>query len=162
MRAYLPSTLPRLRTAVEAGEVGPPPLIGTAVTPALREWYPARDLEELGYVALTAAARASLGLLAADPAAPRRRVVVVADIADPAVLPTPGEPGAVTIAAAVPLATVAAVHVDDVAARAVVAAAVGAFEAAAGGDPDAQFVVDEAQAHELLWYAGAEIGDLPE
>lgn len=66
MRVYLPSTLPLLAAAVAAGEIGPPPLAGCAVTPALREWYVEGDAEELEYVALTAAAAASLELLAAD------------------------------------------------------------------------------------------------
>ena len=80
MRVFLPSTLPAVAQALQAGQVGPGPLPGFAVTPALREAYASGDIEELEYAALTEAARASLRLLASDPAAPSRRVVLAADI----------------------------------------------------------------------------------
>src|SRR3954469_3415904 len=80
MRVYLPSTLLALDAAYQAGEFGPPPLVGYAVTPALREWYTNGDDEELEYAAMAQAARDSVGLLAADPTAPRRRVVVACEI----------------------------------------------------------------------------------
>lgn len=160
MRVYLPLTLPRLRAAVEAGEIGPPPLAGCAVTPALREWYVEGDSEELEYAALTAAARASLRLLAADPAAARRRVVVAADVADSAVQPAGSDRAAVLISAAVPLAAVAAVHVDDRAAAATVGAAVRALPAADASDEDAEFLLDETESHELQWYATSELSEL--
>ena len=80
MRVYIPSTLPALAAACHVGEFGPAPLTGYAVTPALREWYTEGDDEELEYAAMAQAARASVGLLAADPAAPRRRVVVALEI----------------------------------------------------------------------------------
>src|SRR6516162_567117 len=73
MRVYLPATLSTLACLLRAGEIGPAPVRGFAVTPALREWYATGDLEELEYVAMTHAGRASLRLLAADPGAPRRR-----------------------------------------------------------------------------------------
>lgn len=160
MRVYLPSTLSLLRAAVAAGEISPPPLAGCAVTPALREWYVEGDSEELEYAALTAAARASLRLLAADPASPRRRVVVAADVADSAVRPASSERAAVTISVAVPLAVVAAVHLDDRAAAATVGAAVLALPAADAGDEDAEFLLAEAESHELQWYATSEISEL--
>ena len=71
MRVYLPSTLPALTAALKAGEIGPAPIAGFAVTPALREGYASGDLEELEYVALLEAARAALRLLAGDPTRPR-------------------------------------------------------------------------------------------
>src|SRR5207244_1227656 len=73
MRVYLPSTLPALADALREGAVGPAPLHGFAVTPALREAYASGDEEELEYVAMLAAARESLRMLRADPQAPRRR-----------------------------------------------------------------------------------------
>ncbi|MGW0415543.1 DUF6912 family protein, partial [Streptomyces collinus] len=54
----------------------------------------------------------------------------------------------------------AAVHVDADDAERDVAAAAGALEAADGGDDDAQFLVDEADDHELLWFATQEIPNL--
>ena len=67
MRVFLPSTLPALAEALRTGYAGQQP--GYAVTPALREAYASGDEEELEYAALTEAARASLRMLAGNPAA---------------------------------------------------------------------------------------------
>ena len=166
MRVYLPATLPRLARLWSAGEVGPAPLTGYAVTPALIEWYASGDTEELEYAALTEAARASLRLIAADRAAgaeaPARRVVLAAEVPERTV-----DGGAdladrarVRLSAAVPLAKVASVQVDGPEAEPDVTAALAALPAAAAGDDDAQFVVDGVEDHELLWYATQEIPDL--
>lgn len=164
MRVYLPSTLPALAAAVAAGEMGSGPLNGYAVTPALREWYAEGGEEELEYAAMTEAARASLRLLGADSAAPRRRVVVAADVEEDAVaIPRGGQltdRGSVQVTRGVPLTRVASAHVDDAAAVADVTAAVAALPAAEEGDEDAQFAVDGAEGHELMWYATQELPDL--
>jgi hypothetical protein len=73
---------------------------------------------------------------------------------DPAAL------GEVRVAGVVRLAEAAAVHVDAGDAEADVAAAAQALAAADGGDDDAQFVVDGAEDHELLWFATQEIPNL--
>ncbi|MGW0392819.1 DUF6912 family protein [Streptomyces sp. NPDC003042] len=164
MRVYVPLTLPGLAEAHKAGELGPAPLRAYAVTPGLREWYVSDDIEELEYAALNRAAAASLRLVSADADAPRERVVVALDVDDKAVTAVPGLDedtlGQVTLAAPVRLAVAAAVHVDAADAREDVAAAVNALEAADGGDADAQFVVDGAEDHDLLWYGVQEIPGL--
>ncbi|MEU0006948.1 hypothetical protein ABZ079_22380 [Streptomyces sp. NPDC006314] len=166
MRVYVPLTLPGLAEAHKTGELGSGPFVAYAVTPALREWYLSDDIEELEYAALGRAAQASLRLLAADPGAARRRVVVAVDVPDGAATADPDrglDPaavGEVTVTATVPLGKAAAVHVDADDAEADVAAAAGALQAADGGDDDAQFVVDGADDHELLWYATQEIPNL--
>ena len=166
MRVYLPATLPALAGVLRAAEIGPAPVLAYAVTPALREWYASADLEELEYAALMHAARASLRLLRADPEAPRRRVVLAADVPDEQAGRGGGfdggfdEPTLVLLSVPVPLARVASGHVDDVAAVADIGAAVQALAAADAGDDDAQFLVDGAEGHELLWYATQELGDL--
>jgi hypothetical protein len=161
MRVYLPSTLPQLAEIVAAGGVGPAPVAGFAVTGALREWYVSGDLEELEYAAMTHAARASLHLIGADPDAPRRRVVLAADVPDQDVLAAPGaERGCVHIRSVVPLRVVVSVHADGVEAEKDVAAAAEVISLAETGDEDAQFVVDGVEDHELLWYATQEIPDL--
>ncbi|MEV5889732.1 DUF6912 family protein [Nonomuraea fuscirosea] len=166
MRVYLPCTLVALAAAVEAGELGPAPLTGYAVTPALTEWYASGDTEELEYVALTEAARASLRLLAADRAdgveAPPKRVVVAAEVPDRAASAGADleERARVRLAEPIPMAKVAAVHIDDDYAAADIAAAVAALPASDAGDDDARFTVDGAEAHELMWYATQEIPDL--
>ncbi|GHD46747.1 DUF6912 family protein [Streptomyces galbus] len=166
MRVYVPLTLPGLAEAHRTGQLGSGPLVAYAVTPGLREWYLSDDIEELEYAALSRAALASLRLLAADPGAPRRRVVVAVDVPDGAAASDPDrglDPaalGEVRVAGAVALAKAASVHVDAADAEGDVAAAADALPAADGGDDDAQFVVDGAEDHELLWFATQEIANL--
>ncbi len=160
MRVYLPTTLAGLAGAHAAGEFAAP-LEAHAVTGAVREWYVTGDLEDLEYAAFTEAAEGSLRLLAAAEGPPRR-VVVAADVPDGDVRPRGDERyrSAVTVASAVPLRTVASVHVDEVGAQPVVAEAVAALPAADAGDDDARFALDEAEATELLWYDVTEIPDV--
>jgi hypothetical protein len=162
MRVYLASTMPALAEALRAGEIGPAPLAGFAVTPELREWYASGDLEELEYAALTVAARASLRLLAADDQAPPRRVALAAEVPDTQVSPDhdPDDPAAVTIIARVPVTRLASAHIDDPEATADIRAAVAALPAADRGDEDAKFLVDGAEGNELLWYAVQELSYL--
>jgi hypothetical protein len=163
MRVYLPSTLSELRTLLDTGAVGDPPLPGYAVTPALREWYAEGDLEELEYAALSLAARASVRLLDADPDAVRRRVVVVAEVPDELVTTAPHvDRAAVKVADPVALRLVQAVHVDDPSAVPDVTVAANAVIAADLGSDDAAFLVEQADGHELQWYATLEIGPLLE
>ncbi len=159
MRVYLPVTLPALGRLLRTGEIGPAPVRGFAVTPALREWYASGDLEELEYVAMMHAARASLRMLADDPAASRRRVVLAADVPDELLDHNGGfdEPTVVEINVPVPVGWVVSGHVDDLLAVTDIGEAVAALPAAGKGDDDAQFVVDGAEGHELLWYASQEL-----
>jgi Family of unknown function (DUF6912) len=162
MRVYLPSTLPALAMALRAGRVGAGPLPGFAVTPALREAYASGDDEELEYAALIEAARASLRLLADDPKAPSRRVVLAAEIPADQVSwdARAREPGRVVIGAPVPIQRLASAHVDDPGAGADVRSAAEALAAADAGDEDARFIVDGAEGHELGWYATQELSYL--
>jgi hypothetical protein len=167
MRVYLPSTIPQLSRALTSGEVGPAPIIGYAVTPALREWYAGGDQEELEYAALMAAARASLRLLAEDPDAESRRVVLAVEVSDSAIAIEPGDRSLagndralVRLTAPVPLAKIVSAHIDDHEAAGDVRAAVLALSAADAGDLDAQFTVDGAEGHELMWYATQELPHL--
>ncbi|TFV76154.1 hypothetical protein E4P39_09755 [Blastococcus sp. CT_GayMR19] len=164
MRVYLPATTTVLRTLVDEGRLTGP-LTGFAVTPALREFYALSeaeaDTEELEYAALLAAARASLRLLDVDPFAARRRVVLAADVADDSVAPIDDpdtDRGAVRVAGDVELRKVASAHLDGADAEADVQAAVAVVLEADLGSDDAQFVVDQAEGHELAWYANQEIG----
>jgi hypothetical protein len=156
MRVYLPSTLPALADVLRDGQVGPAPVHGFAVTPALREAYASGDEEELEYIAMLAAARESLRLLRGTPDAPRRRVVLAADT-EATWIAYDDEPAAVIVPSPVPLAALASGHVDDTDAEADVAAAAEAITAADVGDVDAEFTVDGAEGHELAWYATQEL-----
>ncbi len=168
MRVYVPLTLPGLAEAYKTGELGEGLFVAYAVTPGLREWYLSDDIEELEYAALSRAALASLRLLAKEPGAARRRVVIAVDVPDGAAVADPDrglDPaslGEVRLRGPVPLAKTAAVHVDAGDAEADVAAAADALGAADQGDDDAQFTVDGAEDHELLWYATQEIPHLVE
>ncbi|MEE1789448.1 hypothetical protein PUR28_01410 [Streptomyces sp. BE308] len=166
MRVYVPLTLSGLAAAHRAGEVGPGPLTAYAVTPQLREWYVSDDIEELEYAALNRAASASLRMIAGHPDEPRRRVVVAVDVPDADAVADPDHSldgaalGEVRIASAMALAKAAAVHVDADDAEKDVSAAAAALGAADLGDDDAQFTVDGAEDHELLWFGIQEIPHL--
>jgi len=161
MRVYLATTMSGLARLLADESLESP--TAHAVTPGLREWYVEGDAEELEYAALTTAARASLRLLADDPAVPPRRVVVVAEVADATARPAPDvERAAVRLADPVPLRAVVSAHVDDAAAEDDVRRALAALTAADAGDEDAQFLVDGVEDHALGWYAAQEIGPLVE
>jgi hypothetical protein len=162
MRVYLPSTLPALAALLRSGEIRPP-VSAFAVTPALREWYASGDEEELEYSAMTQAAGESLRLLAASPGAPRLRVVLAAELPPETVCRAGGfgtgleHPADVVVESAIPASTVVSAHVDEPAAEPDVRAAADALAAADAGDDDAQFIVDGAEGHELLWYGVSEL-----
>jgi hypothetical protein len=162
VRVYVPATVSMLANLRVSGQLGAGPTIAHAVTPALREWYAEGDEEELEYVAFTRAAQAALRLLRQDPSAPRRRVVVSADVASAGVVAADVELGSSTVRLPRPVARaeVAAIHVDGTGAAAQVAAAADVVEEALAGDPDAQFTVDGAEDHELEWYAVSELDQL--
>jgi hypothetical protein len=158
VRAYLPGTSDTLARLCEHGELPAGPAY--AVTPALRELV-AGDDEELEYEAFTQAAQASVELLRAAPQLARRRVVVSVDAAVEPARPgrEPGGPGPesgespaadrlarVRLWAPVPLASVAAVHVDGAEAEPAVAAVL------AGAATEVP--------QELLWYDVSELARL--
>lgn len=163
MRVYLPATSRVLRELVDNGRLGPPPLTAFAVTPDLREWYRDGDLDELEYAALLEAGRGSLRLLDEDPTAARRRVVIAADVPDGAVEVRPDlDRAVVRVTVPVAMSAIAAVHLDGAEAEPAVRAAADAVLEADLGSDDAKFLLDEAEGHELLWYATQEVGPLLE
>ena len=166
MRVYLPSTLNELARILRDRKLGPVPLAAYAVTPALREWYASADLEELEYAAMAEAAKESLRLLADDPEAPSRRVVIAAEVPDDAIAYGSGdvvdseERALVQVIQPIGFDRIAAGHVDDAEAEPDVRAARAAVTAAEAGDDDARFTVDGAAGHELMWYATQELPHL--
>jgi hypothetical protein len=172
VRVYLPATTTVLRTLVDDGQL-PGPHTAFAVTPALRDFYAVSeaeaDAEELEYAALLTAARASLRLIDIDPTAARRRVVLAADVPDSAVevkddpaRDPDADRGTVRVTADIGLRDVASAHIDGAEAENDVRAAVNVVLEADLGSDDAQFVVDQAEGHELAWYATQEIGPVLE
>src|SRR3954451_988751 len=145
-----------LRAMVKNGILEPIGGTAFALTPALREAYISDEDEELEYVALSEAARASLRLLSVEfglgeDSTPARRIVVSADLDDVTLRPDLDD-GAVRIRGAVDVTSIAAVHVDTEDAEYAVRQAAGAVDAADLGDLDAEFLVGEAEDHELAWY----------
>lgn len=159
MRVYLPVTHTGLRELVASGGLGPSPLGGFAVTGALRESYAEGDEEELEYVAMTAAARSALHLLAGAEDEPPRRLVLAVDVNEARPHEALGAAG-VELPHVVPLRRVASVHVDTAAAESDVAAAVAMLRAGGPRDADEEFLLDACEGHELAWFATQEISDL--
>ena len=163
MRIYIPVTLAMLQQLVTDGSLRPVSGTAFAVTPKLREAYAEGDDDELGEVALSEAAMASLRLLAGaaeeeesgDPLPPRR-AVLVADVSDVTLRPDLDD-AVVRIGGPVTTDDVVAVFVDNAAAEAQVSAAVEVIDAADLGDEDAELTVGDAQDHDLAWYAVQEL-----
>ncbi|MGW6727572.1 DUF6912 family protein [Nocardia sp. NPDC055029] len=170
MRVYIPATIPMLRQLVDEREVFPLGATAFAVTPALREAYAAGDDEELAEVAMQEAARASLRLLAAErdglddaegeaatPGSPvYRRAVIAADVTGAKLRPDLDD-AVVKLAGPITYDQVASVHVDLADAEPQVAKAVDVIDAADLGDTDAEFVLGDAEDHQLAWYATQEL-----
>ncbi|MQA63439.1 MAG: hypothetical protein GEU86_18570 [Actinophytocola sp.] len=159
MRVYLPATIDMLRDLVASGEFTPVNGTGFALTPALRESYTSGSTDELEYVAQLDAARASLRLIAAGETghpAPPRRVVIAADAEDAQLRPDLDH-AVVRLPSPVPMSAIAAIHVDAEVAEDAVRAAAKVIDAADLGDDDAEFILGDAEDHELAWYAPQEL-----
>jgi hypothetical protein len=158
VRVYLPATIGMLRDLLAKDEFRPVGGTGFALTPALRESYASGSDEELEYAVLLEAARASLRLIAADDqagAAPRR-AVVVAEVEDATHRPDL-DAAVVRLGGPVTMAEIQAIHVDTEEAEEAVLGATRVIDAADMGDLDAEFIVGEAEDHELAWYAVQEL-----
>ncbi len=161
MRVYIPATVAMLRALNAKGEVAAIGDTAFALTPALRESYATGTAEELEYAAMTEAARASLRLLVAEEADDPdgtlpRRAVISADVEDATLRPDLDH-AVVRLAGPVPIALVAAVHLDTEDAEPAVRAAAAVIDEADLGDPDAEFTLGDAEDHELAWYATEEL-----
>ena len=185
VRVYLPSTMSGIRRALASGTVPVAGGYGFAVTAPLRLEYPDWSEEDLEYVAMQDASRASVRLLAAvqdqggdghrdgggrEPAGgesarldrvggePLLRVVVAADVSGAAVRPRPElDRAVVSVAGAVEWSQVAAVHIDGADAGPAVREAVAVIDAADLGDDDAEFVLGSVEDFDLAWYAPGEV-----
>jgi hypothetical protein len=155
MRTFIGTTVPDLRRFVAEREIGPPPTTAHAVTETLRKTYPDEHLEGLEYLAMIDAARESLSLLASNPAAPSRRVVVAVDFPEAAIR-SQSESGesSVQIAEAVPFDRIASVHLDESAAEPAVRSAA---ESIHGTDEVDESAFESVEEHDLLWYARQEL-----
>lgn len=157
MRVYVPATLAMLQQLVADEMLHARSGTAFAVTPTLREAYSQGDDDELADVALREAALASLRLLGDHTGAlPPRRAVLVAEVDDVTARPDLDD-AVVRLAGPVGLADVIAAYVDNADAEEAVRAAIDAVDAADLGDEDADFIVGDAQDHDLAWYAPQEL-----
>lgn len=148
VRVYLPATITDL-----ADPDGLAHRCAHAVTGALTAALPHDDDEGREYAALLAAADESVLLVAAQRGAPRRRVVVSADVAIQATGSVTGSdsvPSAIEVVTPVAWSQVACVHVDEEAAETDVTAAIE-------GDLGAAERLVE---RDLLWYDVSELAAL--
>jgi hypothetical protein len=164
MRVYIPATWPMLQRMIKNGRLDPIGATAFALTPKLRESYVTGDDEELEYAAMNEAARAALRLLSVEfglgeDGVPARRAVVAADLEGVALRPDLDD-AAVRLPGPVPVSAIVSVHVDVEDAEYAVRQAAGAVDAADMGDLDAEFLVGEAEDHELAWYAPTEVAFL--
>ncbi|OBF88590.1 hypothetical protein A5790_21570 [Mycobacterium sp. 852002-51152_SCH6134967] len=158
MRVYIPATLTMLQQLVADRVLHARSGTAFAVTPALRESYAEGDDEELAEVARREAALASLRLLGSEGVGdlPPRRAVVEAEV--DGVTPRPDlDDAVVRLAGPVALEDVIAAYVDNAEAESAVLPAIEAVDDADLGDEDADFVVGDAQDHDLAWYAPQEL-----
>jgi hypothetical protein len=159
VRVYIPATLAMLQQLVADGSMHARSGTAFAVTPTLRESYAEGDDDELAEVALREAALASLRLLAAEgteTGLPPRRAVLVAEVDEVAARPDLDD-AVVRLAGPVGTADVVAAYLDNAVAEPAVLAAVEAVDAADLGDEDSEFIVGDAQDHDLAWYASQEL-----
>jgi len=167
VRVYVPVTVAMLAQLVSDGELSAVGGTAFALTPALRESYASGDEDELSYVAMAEAARASLRLLAVELEGPAaadvvvRRAVLSADI-DQVRLRPDLDDAVVRLGRAVQLADVASAHVDLADAEVAVLAAIAVVDQADLGDLEAEFVLGEVADHELAWYGAQELAFLVE
>jgi hypothetical protein len=158
VRVYVPATLAMLQRLVADRLMHAINGTAFAVTPTLREAYAHGDDDELAEVALRDAALASLRLLAGEGASgmPPRRAVVVAEVADANARPDLDD-AVVRLPGPIDYDDVIAAYVDNADAEPVVTPAIEAVDAADLGDEDAEFIVGDAQDHDLAWYAPQEL-----
>jgi len=159
VRIYLPSTVSGVRRALSQGSIVVLSGVAFAVTGPLRQEYPDWSEDELEYLAMQDASRASLRLLAvAESAEPPLRVVIVAEVDGATVTPRPeADRAVVAVRGAIDWSLVAAVHIDGADAGSAVRDAAAVIDAADLGDPDAEFVLGSAEDFELAWYSPGEV-----
>jgi len=109
-RTYLPTTMSGLRELDRTAHLATD--VGYAATARLRTELDGLGDEETEFALATAAAEASLDLLADAGEDRGRRVVVVADLGEAALREHADAPGVLTVAEPVPLSAVDAILVD--------------------------------------------------
>ena len=155
MRIYVPLTVATLRTAVTARLLTAPDGLVFAVTRSLRAEFPGAAEEDLEYLAMADAARASLYLLSAG-SDPRLRVVVAADA--PMIAERPDrDRAAAALPDSLPWSAVVSVHLDSDADGLVIERAAAAVDGAELGDPDAELALGDADDIDLAWHTPTEV-----
>ncbi|MGW6337170.1 DUF6912 family protein [Nocardia rhamnosiphila] len=165
MRVYVPATVPMLRELVDKRVLHAVGGTAFSLTPALREAYASGDDEELAEVAMAEAARAALRLLAEEvhgSTTPMYRRAVIAVDVEGATLRPDLDDAVVKLDGPIEYERIASIHLDLAEAEPAVAAAVDNVDAADLGDEDAEFILGDAEDHQLAWYATQELPFLVE
>jgi hypothetical protein len=155
---YIPATLAMLAQLVADRMLYARSGTAFAVTPTLREAYAHGDDDELADVALREAALASLRLLAVEGTSsmPPRRAVLEAEVGEVTARPDLDD-AVVRLSGPIAFDDVIAAYVDNAEAESAVLPAIEAVDEADLGDEDAEFVVGDAQDHDLAWYGPQEL-----
>jgi hypothetical protein len=158
VRVYIPATLAMLAQLVADRMLHARSGTAFAVTPTLREAYAHGDDDELADVALREAALASLRLLAVEGTSsmPPRRAVLEAEVGEVTARPDLDD-AVVRLSGPIAFDDVIAAYVDNAEAESAVLPAIEAVDEADLGDEDAEFVVGDAQDHDLAWYGPQEL-----
>jgi hypothetical protein len=158
VRVYIPATLAMLAQLVADRMLHARSGTAFAVTPTLREAYAHGDDDELADVALREAALASLRLLAGEGTSsmPPRRAVLEAEVGEVTARPDLDD-AVVRLSGPIAFDDVIAAYVDNAEAESAVLPAIEAVDEADLGDEDAEFVVGDAQDHDLAWYGPQEL-----
>jgi hypothetical protein len=158
VRVYIPVTLAMLQQLVADRMLHARSGTAFAVTPTLREAYAHGDDDELADVARRDAALASLRLLAGEGTSsmPPRRAVLEAEVGEVTARPDLDD-SVVRLSGPIAFDDVIAAYVDNAEAESAVLPAIEAVDEADLGDEDAEFVVGDAQDHDLAWYGPQEL-----
>lgn len=158
MRIYIPLTVAMLRSAVAARTVTAPDGLVFAVTANLRSEFPGAAEEDLEYLAMADAARASLRLLSAGYQSSDSGLRVVAAADAPEIRERPDrDRAAAAMAESLPWSAVVSVHLDSAADAPVIERAAAVVDAADLGDEDAELTLGDVDDIDLAWYAPAEV-----
>ncbi|MDR0482413.1 MAG: hypothetical protein LBH13_04550 [Cellulomonadaceae bacterium] len=163
MLLYVPASFGDLDHVDSRGLWTVPAGQACAVTQRLSAALPDEGEEELEWQAFVEASFLSLSAIAATPAAPPLRVIISVEVPDGLVAGMSSSsdddakdtsPAAVTIPAAIPQATVTAIHVDEPAAIADVQAALT--------HPEDDAAIEDVLNRDMLWYLPQEIPAIPQ
>jgi hypothetical protein len=160
MQLFLGITMSELADAMARGEFGPPPVPAYGVLP-MQQPPAGQTREAIVQHAVASASRASLRKIAADPKAPRRRVVVEASVIDSSVTDNPvAGATSVILVEVLTVPDVVSVYADEPEVAGIVRDAANSLGDADAGSAKAMSIVADVSARRLRPHRGEEIPTL--